>query len=105
MDFVPSIRMDILNGTNVDGLAGKIATAVGRVGAIAGELGNAERDDRPQSLLINRRLSPEVADELARSLGNVPVIFEFDARSVADAVLILGADHQRIQGVLGLRPR
>jgi hypothetical protein len=104
-DLVPSIRLDILNGTAVDGLAGKIATAVGRVGAIAGDLGNADRDNQVQSLLINRRLSPEVANELARSLGGMNVIFEFDVRSTADAVLILGADHQEIQGALGLRPR
>ena len=104
-DLVPSIRLDILNGTAVDGLAGKIATAVGRVGAIAGDLGNADRDNQAQSLLINRRLSPEVANELARSLGGMNVIFEFDSRSTADAVLILGADHHEIQGALGLRPR
>ncbi len=102
---IPTIRLDILNATTVDGLAGQVATAVGRVGAIAGHLGNTEKSDRQQSMLVNRRLSPEIADHLAGKLGNLPVVFEFDVRAQADAVLILGADHVHVLENLGLRPR
>ena len=101
---IPSIRLDILNGTAIAGLAGEVASAVGRVSAIAGTLGNAEQSDLATSLLVNRRLDPEQALALASSLGGLPVVFEFDGRTSADAALILGADCASVLVRLGLSP-
>jgi len=103
-DHAAPVRLEILNGAGVDGLAGLVATAVGRAGCVAGELRNAERTDLPRSLLLNRALEPERARALARSLGGLPVRWEADAASDADAALLLGADHARVLAALGLAP-
>lgn len=99
-----AVHLEILNGTGVNGLAGRIATSVGRVGCVAGDLSNAERSDLARSLLVNRALDAERALSLAGDLGGVPVVFEADAASSADAALILGADHARVLAALGLAP-
>lgn len=103
-DHAPPVRLEILNGTGVDGLAGRVATAVGRAGCVAGDLRNAAHDRMPRSLLLNRALEPRRARELAAALGDVPVRWEADAASDADAALLLGADHGRVLAALGLAP-
>jgi len=100
----PPVRLEILNGTDVDGLAGRVATAVGRVGCVAGDLRNATHDGMPRSLLLNRALDPRRARDLAAALGGLPVRWEADAAADADAALLLGADHARVLAALGLAP-
>jgi hypothetical protein len=53
-----------------------------------------------RSLLVNRRLSDRQADELARRLGGIRVIREWDGRVGEDAVLVLGADHELLKSSL-----
>lgn len=103
-DHAAPVRLEILNGTAVDGLAGLVATAVGRAGCVAGDLRNAEHDHLPRSLLLNRGLDPGRIGEVAARLGGLPVLWEADARSQADAALVLGADHARVLAALGLAP-
>ncbi|HPF35891.1 MAG TPA: LytR C-terminal domain-containing protein [Candidatus Krumholzibacteria bacterium] len=103
-DHAAPVRLEVLNGAGVDGLAGLVATAVGRAGCVAGELRNAEGADLPRSLLLNRALTPERARALAQALGGLPVRWEADAASDADAALLLGADHARVLAALGLAP-
>jgi len=89
-----------LNGTAVKNLAGDFSLLVGRAGCVANRIDNAPHDHYARSLLINRRLDDDRAEALAARLGGPRVIREHDGGAVEDAVLVLGADHDRLREVL-----
>lgn len=97
----PAIHLLILNGTDRKGLAGEVGLLVFRSGCVAENIGNAPSGKYPVSLLINRRLKPERARELAMRLGGLPVLVEWAERKTEDAVLVLGADHEKVLSALG----
>jgi len=104
-DFVLSqeespTHLVVLNGTSEPGLAREFGLRLGRAGCVVESVGNAMRRDMARSLLINRRLSDRQADELARRLGGIRVIREWDGRVGEDAVLVLGADHELLKSSL-----
>ena len=94
------IHLVVLNGTRESGLAREVSLLLGRVGCVAESVGNAPHRDFARSLLVNRRLSDRHAGALARRLGGIRVIREWDGRVGEDAVLVLGADCQRLTGFL-----
>ena len=94
------IHLVVLNGTTEPGLAREISLRLSRAGCVVESVGNAGRRNLARSLLVNRRLSDRQADELARRLGGVRVIREWDGRVGEDAVLVLGADHQQLKSSL-----
>lgn len=99
------VHLSILNGTDQAGLAGDLALLITRVGCVVEGVGNAAPWPGSSSMLINRRLSPARAGELAERLGGIPVLQEFDGRTTEDAVLILGEDAMKMRTLLnGLRP-
>ena len=96
-----TIHLRVLNATEVPGLAGELALLVpGLGGCVVQGVGNAPRWSGSPSLLINRRLDRSQALALAAALGPVPLIQEWDDRSSADAVLVLGEDHARVRAAL-----
>jgi hypothetical protein len=99
-DHEKSVHLKVLNGTTTPGLARQISLLLGRAGCVADQVGNAPRRDCERSFLVNRRLTAGRAGELARRLGGVPVIREWDARTAEDAVLVLGADHAQVTSSL-----
>ena len=90
----------ILNGTDRSHLARDVGFLVVGVGCVAERLGNAPPGPHPESLLINRRLEAGRADDLAHSLGGVPVLTEWDDRGTEDAVLLLGDDYRIVMDAL-----
>ena len=94
------IHLTVLNGTSELGLAREVSLLLGRVGCVAESVGNAPHRDFGRSLLVNRRLSDRHAGALARRLGGIRVIREWDGRVGEDAVLVLGADCQSLTGFL-----
>ena len=92
-----SVHLMVLNGTAEPGLARQISLLLGRAGCVAENVGNAPRRDFERSLLVNRRLSDQRAASLARHLGGIQIIREWDARTGEDAVLVLGADHEHLK--------
>jgi hypothetical protein len=86
----------VLNGTTKPGLAREVGLLLGRAGCVAERVGNAPRRNFSHSLLINRRLTENRAQDLARRLGGIRVIREWDGRRGEDAVLVLGADHEKL---------
>jgi hypothetical protein len=94
------VHLVVLNGTSEPGLAREFSLMLGRVGCVAESVGNATRGDFPRSLLVNRRLTDRRAQELARLLGGIRVIREWDDRRGEDAVLVLGADHEDLKSTL-----
>lgn len=95
-----SVHLRVLNGTDVPGLARQISLLLGRAGCVAENVGNAPRRDFEQSVLVNRRLTDERAQNLAQRLGGIRVIREWDSREAEDAVLVLGADHEQLKSSL-----
>jgi hypothetical protein len=95
------VRLRVLNATEVRGLAGEVALLIpGLEGCVVDGVGNAPRWQGSESLLINRRLEPDRAAALARLLGGLVVIPEWDDRTQEDAVLILSDDYQRVHEAL-----
>ena len=94
------VHLLVLNGTDQGGLAREFGVLLGRTGCVAEMVGNAPHTRYEHSFLVNRRLSAERAGILATDLGGVPVLQEFDRRSSADAVLVLGRDAERLRKFL-----
>ncbi len=94
------IHLAVLNGTNEAGLARKVSLLLGRAGCVAESFGNAPGRDFAQSLLVNRKLSDDRAAALARRLGDIRVIREWDSRGSEDAVLVLGRDFAELEAGL-----
>lgn len=86
------IHLVVLNGTSEFGLARGVGLLLGRVGCVAERVGNAPHRNFARTFLVNRRLSDRQAADLARRLGGIRVIREWDGRGGEDAILILGAD-------------
>ncbi len=99
-----TIHLTVLNGTGQKGLAREVSLLLGRAGCVAERFGNAPHRNFSQSLLVNRRLTGRQAADLARRLGGIRVIREWDGREGEDAVLVLGADSDRLtSSLLGQR--
>jgi len=91
------VHLLVLNGTDQPGLAREFGLLLGQAGCVAEQVGNAPHDRFAGSFLVNRQLSAERAEQLAATLGGVPILREFDGRSAADAVLVLGRDAPRLK--------
>ncbi len=91
------VHLLVLNGTDQPGLAREFALLLGQAGCVAEQVGNAPHDHFASSFLVNRQLSAEEAEQLGAALGGVPILREFDGRSAADAVLVLGRDAPRLK--------
>jgi len=96
----PLVHLRVLNGTPQGGLARDFCLLLGRAGCVAESVDNAPHDRFEESLLVNRRLGEDEAKKLARRLGDIPVLREWDDRTSEDAVLVLGLDHSRVRGGL-----
>ncbi|MEN8005634.1 MAG: LytR C-terminal domain-containing protein [Candidatus Krumholzibacteriota bacterium] len=94
------IHLSVLNGTGKAGLARRFSLLLGRTGCVAESVGNAPHRRFDQSLLVNRKLSDDKAAGLARLLGGIRVIREWDGRGSEDAVLVLGGDFAALEAAL-----
>jgi len=95
-----AIHLIVLNGTPRAGLARDVSLQLGRAGCVAENVGNATHRSYAKSMLINRRLTDRQAADLARRLGGIMVIREWDERTSEDAVLVLGSDWNDLVTVL-----
>jgi hypothetical protein len=103
-DGTAPVHLVVLNGTAQPRLAQQVGLAVTLVGCVTERIGNAPHTHFEKSLLINRRLPVKAAAQLAARLGGVTVIDEKDSRTTEDALLVLGADFDRVCRSLGLSP-
>lgn len=94
---IEPVHLLVLNGTDRRGLAREFGLLLGRAGCVAEQVGNAPHDRFARSFLVNRQLPAERAEHLAAALGGLPILREFDGRSAADAVLVLGRDAPRLR--------
>lgn len=94
------VRLAILNGTRVDGLANTFGLSLPVIGCLAERVGNAPHRDFAHTLLVNRKLDDATAAAIAERLGGVTVLRETDVRTTEDAVLVVGADYEAVLRLL-----
>ncbi len=98
---VATVHLAVLNGTSESGLARRVSRLLPPLGCVVVTVADAPHDTFARSLLVNRRLDPDQARQLARRLADPTLVTEWDARCDEDAVLVLGRDHARILAQLG----
>lgn len=91
-----SVRISVLNGTDVTGLARRMSQLLTRAGYLVVEVADAPHDTFATSLLVNRRLDRGRLADLVMRLASPTVVQEWDERCSEDAVLVLGRDHHRV---------
>ncbi len=89
------LRVELLNGTGVAGIADSARGALAKLGVDVVAVGNAERFDYSESILVARERGTDVR-LLGEMIGCRHVVDQLDKAAVADASLILGADYKSL---------
>jgi LytR cell envelope-related transcriptional attenuator len=89
------LRVELLNGTGVAGIAESARGALVKLGIDVVAVGNAERFDYSESILVARERGTDVR-LLGEVIGCRHVVDQLDKSAAADASLILGADYRRL---------
>ena len=93
----PVIRVQVLNGSGEGGVGGRIAHGLREGGFHVVEVGNADRQDYFETVVVARREPPDAAEEVARYLGSPPVVRQAHAGpSEYEVTVVLGSDRSRI---------
>lgn len=89
------LRVELLNGTGVAGIADSARAALAKLGIDVVSVGNAERFDYSESILVARERGTDVR-LLGEIIGVRHVVDQLDKSAAADASLILGADYRSL---------
>jgi hypothetical protein len=90
-----ALRVELLNGTGVAGIAESARSALAKLGVDVVAVGNAERFDYGESILVARERGTDVR-LLGEMIGCRHVVDQLDKTAAADASLILGADYRSL---------
>ena len=91
------VRVQVLNGSDEGGVAGRLASSLREGGFRVVEVRNADRDDYFATLVVARREDPAGALAVARYLGGPPVIRQAWGSDLADVTVVLGSDRSRLR--------
>jgi hypothetical protein len=89
---VPLIRIEVLNGAGVAGLARDATDHLRGVGFDVVFFGNAGRFDHDRSVVFDRAGDPARARAVAAALGIDSVVSAVDSTLFLDATVVLGSD-------------
>jgi hypothetical protein len=89
------LRVELLNGTGVAGIAESARVALSQLGVDVIAVGNAERFDYSECILVARERGTDVR-LLGDVIGCAHVVDQLDKDATADASLILGADYRSL---------
>jgi hypothetical protein len=90
------LRVSVRNGTAAKGIAAEAQVSLERLGVKVLDVGNADRSDYTESILVARKRGADV-ERLGERIGCRQVIAQFDDSAVEDASLILGSDYHRLR--------
>lgn len=90
------IRVEVLNGCGVAGLAGEVTDFLRLKGFDVVNVGNAETFDFPETLVVDRVGDMPGAWQVARAVGIDNVIQQKEEDLLLDVTLILGKDYQQL---------
>lgn len=91
------VRVQVLNGSDEGGVAGRLASRLREGGFHVVEVRNAERNDYFATLVVARNDDPAGALAVARYLGDPPVIRQAWSSDQADVTVVLGSDRSRLR--------
>jgi hypothetical protein len=91
-----NVRLEVLNGTGESGLAMKTAMQLREMGIDVLIVGDAERYDFTESVLVDRRGNADLMKRLARLIGCRRVLQQVQPDPLVDATLIIGKDANRL---------
>jgi hypothetical protein len=92
--FGEGIRVTVLNGTEVSGLAAQTAELLAENGYDVVEVGNAERTTET-TLVIDHRGQSRRAERVSNVIGGGVISVAPDGQNPADVTVILGRDMER----------
>jgi hypothetical protein len=96
-------QVQVLNGSDVRGLAGRVAEYLRDQGLDVVSIGNADSNRYTQTLVLLRRGDLATAHRVAHVLGSGTSLEQLDPTLLVDVTIILGADFQVPDGG-GLAP-
>lgn len=91
------VRVQVLNGSGEDGAAARAAAHLRTGGFHVVEVGNADRADYFATLVVARTEDPEPARQVARYLGDPPVVRQAWNSDVAEVTVVLGRDRSEVR--------
>jgi hypothetical protein len=91
-----TVQVEVLNGTGEPGLAMRTAMRLREMGVDVLIVGDAERYDFTESVLIDRRGNSDLVKRLARLIGCRRVLEQVQPEPLVDATLIIGTDVDRL---------
>lgn len=91
-DKKESVRVEVLNGTGVSGLASKVGDMLEEREYEVVRVGNADHDEYGKTLIYDRKGRGDYAKEIAEILDVKEYKVERDDDSIADVTIILGED-------------
>jgi hypothetical protein len=86
-------QIQILNGSRVRGLAGRVAEQMRNQGLDVVSVGNADSNDYGETLVLLRRGDMAVAHRVVRALGLGTSIEQLDPTLLVDVTVILGTGY------------
>lgn len=92
-----SFQMEVLNGTGQTGLAMETAMKLRTMGIDVLVVGDAERYDFEESILIDRTGNPDLMKRLSRFIGCRRVLKQVQQKPLVDVTLIVGRDSERLR--------
>ncbi|HUV37572.1 MAG TPA: LytR C-terminal domain-containing protein [Patescibacteria group bacterium] len=92
-----SFQIEVLNGTGETGLAMEMAMKLREMGIDVLIVGDAERYDFDESILIDRKGNPDLMKRLSRYIGCHRVLKQIQPKPLVDATLIIGRDSERLR--------
>ncbi len=95
---VISIRVEVLNGSEEDGLARKVTDLLRRNGFDVVNLGNAESSYFLETIVVDRSGRMEKAQQVAEALGvqNCIQQIKSDPYRIEDVLVIIGRDFRKL---------
>jgi len=88
-----AVQVQVLNGSGAPEMAQQAALALRSEGLDVVDIGNADSQEYPRTLVLLRRGSLPVARQVAAALGKGEVLEQRDASLLVDVTVVLGADY------------
>lgn len=89
---VLTVKIEVLNGTEVNGLARAVTRQLRRHGVDVVNFGTAAEQNHDSTLIVVRRGDSAAVFPVREILGKGRIVFEADPRLLLDASVILGRD-------------
>lgn len=92
-----SFQIEVLNGTGETGLAMETAMELRTMGIDVLVVGDAERYDFAESILIDRKGNTDLMKRLSQFIGCRRVLKQIQPKPLVDATLIVGKDIEQLR--------